>query len=102
MRSPCRLAASTCHGAEKALHARGVLCVPDFISNAGGVICAAMEYRGATRSQVFDAIAEKIRANSEAVLREVRERKLLPRAAATDLAVRRVRRAMSRRRFGIL
>jgi glutamate dehydrogenase (NAD(P)+) len=89
-------------GAEAALAHQGVLVMPDFIANAGGVICAAMEYRGATRSQVFDAIAEKIRANSEAVLREVRERKLLPRAAATDLAVRRVRMAMSRRRFGIL
>ncbi len=35
-------------GAEKLLHERGVLVVPDFIANAGGVICAAMEYRGAT------------------------------------------------------
>jgi hypothetical protein len=32
----------------------------------------------------------------------VRERQALPRAAATDLAVRRVRMAMGRRRFGIL
>ena len=55
-------------GAEKALHDRGVLVVPDFIANAGGVICAAMEYRGATESQAFQAIEEKIRANIEAVL----------------------------------
>jgi glutamate dehydrogenase (NAD(P)+) len=37
------------YGAEKYLHDKGVLCVPDFIANAGGVICAAMEYRGASR-----------------------------------------------------
>ena len=30
-------------GAEQALHDRGVLVVPDFIANAGGVICAAMD-----------------------------------------------------------
>ena len=31
--------------AEQALAARGVLVLPDFIANAGGVICAAIEYR---------------------------------------------------------
>jgi len=89
-------------GAEATLARQGVVVVPDFIANAGGVICAAMEYRGATRTQAFDAIAEKIRANTGAVLREAVERKVLPRQAATDLAVRQVRSAMSRRRFGIL
>lgn len=33
------------HSAEKVLHEKGILCIPDFIANAGGVICAAMEYR---------------------------------------------------------
>src|SRR6266508_5780738 len=54
---------ATTPGAEAALHARGVLCVPDFIANAGGVICAAVEYRGGTRTQAFADIAERIRAN---------------------------------------
>ncbi|NIR59089.1 MAG: Glu/Leu/Phe/Val dehydrogenase, partial [Gammaproteobacteria bacterium] len=30
--------------AEATLHERGVLVVPDFVANAGGVICAAVEY----------------------------------------------------------
>jgi glutamate dehydrogenase (NAD(P)+) len=89
-------------GAERALAARGMLLVPDFIANAGGVICAAMEYRGATRTQAFDAIAEKIRANTAAVLREAAAGGRLPREAAVELAEREVRSAMSRRRFGIL
>jgi glutamate dehydrogenase (NAD(P)+) len=55
-------------GAEQALHERGVLVIPDFIANAGGVICAAMEYRGATQGAAFAAIQEKIRANTRAVL----------------------------------
>jgi glutamate dehydrogenase/leucine dehydrogenase len=33
-------------GAEKILHDRGILSVPDFVANAGGVICGSVEYRG--------------------------------------------------------
>jgi glutamate dehydrogenase (NAD(P)+) len=87
--------------AEKTLAQRSVLVLPDFIANAGGVICAAMEYAGATQGAAFAAIEEKVRANTEAVLAEVKARGVLPRAAATDLATRRVKQAMENRRFGI-
>jgi glutamate dehydrogenase (NAD(P)+) len=89
-------------GAEKQLHARGVLVVPDFIANAGGVICAALEYAGATGSAVFPVITDKVQRNTEAVLRAVKERNQLPRDAAIELATRRVREAMGFRRFSIL
>lgn len=89
------------HGAEKALHERGVLCLPDFIANAGGVICAAMEYRGASQAAAFDAIAEKLRQNSEEVLERVAKNGMLPRDAAMEMAVSRVRKAMGYRRWGI-
>ncbi|MBI4205223.1 MAG: Glu/Leu/Phe/Val dehydrogenase [Betaproteobacteria bacterium] len=88
-------------GAERALHQRGVLIVPDFIANAGGVICAAMEYQGATQSAAFTAISEKIAANTEAVLAAAKARGILPREAALNLAVQRLKRAMSYRRFRI-
>ena len=88
-------------GAERALHQRGVLVVPDFIANAGGVICAAMEYRGATQAAAFAAIAEKIAVNTEAVLSLARAQGVAPREAATQLAAQRVREAMAQRRFGI-
>jgi glutamate dehydrogenase (NAD(P)+) len=88
-------------GAERALHQRGVVIVPDFIANAGGVICAAMEYRGATQSAVFAAIAEKISANTDEMLKLAREQGVPPREAATQLASRRVRQAMAHRRFGV-
>ncbi len=87
--------------AEARLHERGVLLLPDFIANAGGVICAAFEYRGATQAAAFEAIAEKIRANTDQVLGESRERGIPPRQAATEMATRRVRRAMQSRRFSI-
>lgn len=88
-------------GAERALRARGVVCLPDFIANAGGVICAAMEYHGATQAAAFDAIAERIRANTEAVLEQAERRGVLVREAAVELAQARVRRAMSFRRWSI-
>jgi len=86
-------------GAEKILHERGVLVVPDFIANAGGVICAAMEYAGATQTAAFQAIEEKIRANTAAVLAAMTARRMLPRAAAIELATERVHAAMATRRF---
>ena len=87
--------------AERILHERGVLNVPDFIANAGGVICAAMEYHGATQTAAFQAIEERIRANTEAVLSDAAARGVAPWRAAVDLAVARVRRAMSFRRWSI-
>lgn len=89
-------------GAEQALHERGVLVIPDVIANAGGVICAAMEYRGATQAAAFAAIEEKVRANTSAVLHAVRARRVSPRRAALDLATAQVKQAMSYRRFSIL
>ena len=88
-------------GAERILHDRGVLVVPDFIANAGGVICAAMEYHGASQSAAFAAIEEKLRANTRLVIEAVAREGILPREAALRLAGERVRKAMVNRRFGI-
>ncbi|HVP30972.1 MAG TPA: Glu/Leu/Phe/Val dehydrogenase [Myxococcota bacterium] len=88
-------------GAERILEQRGVVSVPDFIANAGGVICAAMEYHGATRAAAFQTIEERIRTNVEAVLADSTRRGVAPRRAALDLAEARVRRAMAWRRWSI-
>ena len=87
--------------AEKTLHSRGVLCLPDFIANAGGVICAAMEYQGASEAAAMGAIEEKVRQNTEAVLAETDRQQITPREAATILAVERVQAAMALRRWSI-
>lgn len=88
-------------GAERWLHAHGVLSVPDFIANAGGVICAAVEYHGGSRNQAFAEIEDKIGRNTTEVLTAVKERGVPPRAAAVEMALGRVRKAMSLRRFSI-
>ncbi len=85
--------------AERRLHERGVLSLPDFIANAGGVICASVEYHGGTHSQAMQTIEEKIRSNVRAVLDAMRERKVTPREAAVGMARERVMRAMACRRF---
>jgi glutamate dehydrogenase (NAD(P)+) len=89
------------HEAEKYLADKGVLCVPDFIANAGGVICAAMEYQGASQSSAFQTIEEKLRRNTDLVLQAVKRKQILPREAAMDLALERVKKAMSFRRYSL-
>jgi len=83
--------------AEALLHERGVLCIPDFIANAGGVICAAVEYRGGTQVQAFQKIDERIRANTAEILNAAERESVVPRQAAVTMAGERVRTAM---RFG--
>jgi len=83
--------------AEMMLHQRGVLIVPDFIANAGGVICGAVEYHGGTERDAFEQIAEKIRHNTEQVLTRVKDENMVPRHAAVELARERVLAAMALR-----
>jgi glutamate dehydrogenase (NAD(P)+) len=85
--------------AESRLHERGVLIVPDFIANAGGVICAAIEFHGGSEAVAFQAIEEKITRNTKEVLEAMTSSGARPREAATKLAEQRVRMAMSTRRW---
>jgi glutamate dehydrogenase/leucine dehydrogenase len=86
--------------AEALLHQRGVLVVPDFIANAGGVICAAVEFHGRTEAAAFEQIALKIRHNTQEVLRRSRDEGVEPRRAAVALARERVQAAMAFRQKG--
>jgi glutamate dehydrogenase (NAD(P)+) len=87
--------------AEQQLHAKGILCIPDFIANAGGVICAAMEYQGASEATAMQTIEEKLRNNVQAVLEITRRDNCLPREAAMSIAMQRVQRAMELRRWSL-
>jgi glutamate dehydrogenase (NAD(P)+) len=82
------------------LHERGVVVVPDFIANAGGIIAAAhsMDARYSpfpvVPETVFSMISLKMRQNSETVVIESRRRKLAPHVTAQEIAQDRVREAM--------
>ena len=86
--------------AEEELAGRGVLCVPDVIANAGGVICAAAEHRGAGRMEAFAEIEEKMRASTTELIDRVQRGAATPRAAAVAMADTRLGAARAlRRRF---
>jgi glutamate dehydrogenase (NAD(P)+) len=85
--------------AEAMLHKRGVFCVPDFIANAGGVICGAVEYSGGSEAQVFPIIDEKIRGNTAEMMDRMKQERILPREAAIAMARERVGAAMQYQRF---
>lgn len=87
-------------GAERRLAERGVLVIPDFIANAGGVICAAVEYHGGSEAQALAAIEERIRRNTLEVLTTAARERILPREAALAMARARVKSAMGYRRMG--
>lgn len=84
--------------AERILHDRGILSVPDFVANAGGVICASVEYKGGTQRQAFETIEEKIEENTRAVLELAKAHSQIPAEAALTLAKQRVAEAMAYRR----
>jgi glutamate dehydrogenase/leucine dehydrogenase len=88
--------------AEAVLHERGVVCLPDWIVNAGGLICAAVEYDGGTRAEAFERIETRISANTSAMLERALREDRMPRAVAEETALAQVTEAMAlRRRFGI-
>lgn len=89
------------YGAERYLHEHGVLCIPDFIANAGGVICAAVEYHGASQTAAFQTIEERLCKNTAQVLHEAASKRMLPRDAAVNCAIRHIKDAMRLRRWSI-
>ena len=86
--------------AEARLHERGILSVPDFIANAGGVICASVEYHGGSESDALAQIVEKVTRNTREVLESARADGIQPRQAAVAMARTRVEEAMRLRRRG--
>lgn len=84
--------------AEEILHKKGILSVPDFIANAGGVIMAAMEYAKKSEKEAFDAISERIKKNTNLILEKTFKENILPRQAAEAIAKERVIKAMAYKR----
>jgi glutamate dehydrogenase (NAD(P)+) len=81
---------------EQRLHERGVLVIPDFVANAGGVISSYAEYRGYDEKKMFDLIEKKIKKNTRLVLKDAKNKGWSPRAAAMDIAKKRVKEAIKK------
>lgn len=85
--------------AEKNLHDKGILVIPDFVANAGGVITASVEYHGGTETQAFERIKSTISRNTKEILDIVKSENTYPRETAVIIAKQRVLRAMKYREW---
>lgn len=79
---------------EKILHKKGILIVPDFVANAGGVISSYVEYIHGTPQKMFKLVEQKSKKNTDLVLKTAKEKNILPREAAMEIAQERVRKKM--------
>ena len=82
---------------EEALHKRGVLIVPDFVANAGGVISSYAEYRDKSPAEMFKLVEKKVRKNTKQTLILAKKNGIKPRDAAMLIVMERVRKAMAKR-----
>ncbi|MBS3147125.1 Glu/Leu/Phe/Val dehydrogenase, partial [Candidatus Woesearchaeota archaeon] len=76
---------------EELLHKKNILVIPDFVANAGGVISSYVEYTGGTEKTMFNIVEEKIKKNTELVLKNSEKQNKKPRDAAQEIAEKRVR-----------
>lgn len=82
---------------EAELEKKGVVVVPDFVANAGGVISSYVETIGGSPEQMFQIVEKKIVSNTRLVLQHAKDHKIPARQAALKIAQDRVRKAMQYR-----
>jgi len=75
---------------EEELHLKGILIVPDFVANAGGVISSYAEYRGYNPKKMFEIVKRKIVQSTKTVLEESIKNNQNPRITALKIAKTRV------------
>ena len=82
--------------AEQALARWGVLCVPDFLANCGGVLGGTMEFAAVAPPRIAATIGRYVFAAVEALLRRAEREGVAPRGPAEDAALRRHREVKQR------
>ncbi|MBI3412749.1 MAG: Glu/Leu/Phe/Val dehydrogenase [Candidatus Aenigmarchaeota archaeon] len=82
---------------EEIMHQKGILVVPDFVANAGGVISSYAEHKGENPARMFQMVEKRINKNTKLVLDEAKKKKTKPRDAAMEIAVQRVKKAMEKK-----
>jgi glutamate dehydrogenase (NAD(P)+) len=76
--------------AEKLLHQRGILCLPDFVTNSGGVLGGTMEFASVNNARIRTFIDHHFGHRIAWLLKEAARQKVPPRAIAAPLALQRV------------
>lgn len=82
---------------EDELAKKGLLIVPDFVANAGGVISSYLETLHGRPKQMFEFVKDKITENTRLVLDRALQEKITERKAAETIALERVKAAMTYR-----
>lgn len=75
---------------EKMLAKKGIIIVPDFVANAGGVISSYVEYIGGSKEKMFKLVKETVYRNTKDVLNNAIKNNLIPREAAEEIAKKRI------------
>ncbi len=88
-------------GAEKYLFENNIICLPDFIANAGGVICAAMEYQGVSYEDTMTRIEKTLRKNTALILERSERDEVMPREAAMAFARELLLKIMATKRWSV-
>tara|TARA_Y100000310_G_scaffold345665_1_gene467975 strand:+ start:30314 stop:31432 length:1119 start_codon:yes stop_codon:yes gene_type:complete len=77
---------------EQKLHKKGILVIPDFVANAGGVISSYAEYKGHNPRDMFKLVEKKIIRNTNIVLKESLKKKHCKlRDVAMEIAISRIK-----------
>jgi glutamate dehydrogenase/leucine dehydrogenase len=80
--------------AEHALVERGVLCLPDFVTNCGGVLGGTMEFASVSRERISNFINHHIGMRIASLLNEAKSKHQLPRDVAVPFALGRFNHVM--------
>jgi len=75
---------------ERKLADKGVLVIPDFVANAGGVISSYVEYIEGTPEQMFEEVESRITKNTKLVLERSEKKGIHTRDAALEIAKERI------------
>ena len=81
---------------EKQAAERGILVVPDFVANSGGVISSYAEYKGYHPKDMFGLVERRIKRITGKVLTRAKKEKIIPREAGMAIALERINAAMKK------
>lgn len=84
---------------EDELFKKGIIIVPDFVANAGGVISSYAEYRGYNPKRMFEMIERKITKTTESVLSKSLKLKENPRSVALKIAREKVEKKQKEKKY---
>jgi len=83
--------------AEEILFRKGVLSIPDFVANAGGIIAATMDRMSATEEKAFEAVESNISSVTRKIISQAMEEKTYPLAVAVRMAKEKVKREIEKK-----